>query len=168
MPADVKWTHCVCLTGSSQKFTSGVCGFWHHCNSFYILQVYSNRESFLDREHQKGHEETWSYCRGSLHRWLSAAHLQCCCFANKQLHSFPQITQEKLFSLTGLLEVLSGAAGQTRNKEESSRATQLGYHQCNFLTPAWKERVTTAISLQRNLTETGCAFKGVQTLIPTL
>lgn len=44
MPADVKWTHCVCLTGSSQKFTSRVCGFfWDHCSNFYIPQVHSNR-----------------------------------------------------------------------------------------------------------------------------
>lgn len=122
MPADVKWTHCVCLTGSSQKLSSRVCGFfWDHCNSFYMSQVNSNRGSFLDREHQKEHEETWGYCRGSLHRWLNAARLQCCCFVNKQLHSFPQMAQEKLFSLTGLLEVLSCAAGQTWNKEESSR-----------------------------------------------
>lgn len=138
MPADVKWTYC--LTGSSQDFTSVVCGFFSdRCNSFYISQVYSNRSSFLDGKHQKIHGETWAYCTGSLHRWLCAAHLQrCCCFMNKQLHWSPQ---KKLCSVTGPFEVLSGAAGQTQeNKEGCSRATWLGYCQCNFIKLALKRK----------------------------
>lgn len=40
------------------------------------------------------------------------------------------------------------------------QATDLGYYQCNFLTPAWKEWL---LPFHCNLTERGCAFKGGQT-----